>query len=34
MKFKTNKDFTKRSKTKIKNQKNKNWSWNIKNKEG
>jgi hypothetical protein len=33
MKFKTNKIFTKRPKTKIKNQKNMNWIWNTNNKD-
>jgi hypothetical protein len=33
MKFKTNKTFTKGSRTKIRNQKIKDWSWNTNNKE-
>jgi hypothetical protein len=32
MKFKINKTFTKGSRTKIKNQKNKDWNWNTNNK--
>ena len=34
MKLKTNKTFTKGSRQKIRNQKNKDWSWNINNNEG
>jgi hypothetical protein len=34
MKLKTNKTSIKRLRTKIKNQKNKDWSWNTNNKEG
>jgi hypothetical protein len=34
MKLKTNKTFTKEPIPKIKNQNNKNWSWNVNNQEG
>ena len=34
IKLKTNKTSTKRSGQKIRNQKNKDWSWNINNNEG
>jgi len=34
MRLKTNKTFIKDSKIKIKNQMNKNWSWNTNNKKG
>ena len=34
MKLKTNKTFIKASKQKLRNEKNKNWSWNTNNQEG
>jgi len=34
LKLKTNKTSTKRSGPKIKNKKNKDWSWNVNNQEG